>query len=114
MITTEHNERRLCATVFGEFTLSDFKEFEDAVSYRLEFKGQVNLLLDLREMIKYTVDMVWEEIKFGKNHPYAFKKIAVLTDSSWIGSLAWISNMFTDGEVKVFHDMHKAEEWLAN
>ena len=39
MITTEHNERRLCATIFGEFTLSDFKEFEDAVNSRLEFKA---------------------------------------------------------------------------
>ena len=113
MIRTEHNEKRLCATIFGEFTLADFKEFEDAVNYRLEFKGQVNLLLDLTEMIQYTIDMVWEEIKFGRAHPYAFKKIAVLTGSGWIGSLAWLSNMFADAEIKVFHDLHQAEEWLA-
>lgn len=114
MITLENNKNRLCASIFGEFTLTDFKEFEDQVNYRLEFDGQVNLLLDLTEMVKYTIDMVWEEIKFGKRHPYAFRKIAVLTDSQWIGSLAWLSNMFTEAQISVFHDMHQAEEWLSN
>ena len=114
MITIEHDESRLCASVFGEFTLSDFKEFEDQVNYRLEFKGRVNLLLDLTKMAKYTIDMVWEEIKYGKAHPYAFGKIAVLTDSEWVGSLAWLSNMFTDAEIRVYHDPHQAEEWLSN
>lgn len=114
MITTEHNERRLCATVFGEFSLADLKELEDQVDYRLEFKGKVNLLLDLTEMIKYTIDTVLEEIRFGRKHPYAFGKIAVLTDSEWIGSLAWISSMFTDAEVRTFHDLHAAEAWLAD
>lgn len=113
MITTEHNERRLCATVFGEFSLADLKELEDQVAYRLEFKGKINLLLDLTEMIKYTIDTVVEEIKFGRKHPYAFEKVAVVTDSQWIGSLAWLSSMFSDAEIKVFHDLHAAEEWLA-
>lgn len=114
MITIEHNQRRLYASIFGEFTLSDFKEFEDQVNYRLEFDGQINLLLDLTEMVNYTIDMVWEEIKFGKQHPYAFRKIAVLTESGWIGSLAWLSNMFSDAKISVFHDLHQAEEWLTN
>ncbi len=114
MITTEHNERCLRASVFGEFALADLKELEDQIAYRLEFKGKTNLLLDLTEMIKYTIDTVVEEIKFGKKHPGAFQKVAVLTDSQWIGSAAWLSNLFTDADVRVFHDLHEAEEWLAD
>ena len=113
MITTEHNETRLRASIFGEFALADLKELEDQVAYRLEFKGKINLLLDLTEMVKYTIDTVVEEFRFGKNHPGAFEKVAVLTDSQWIGSLAWAFNLFTDADVKVFHDSHEAEGWLA-
>ncbi|NNM83392.1 MAG: STAS/SEC14 domain-containing protein [Burkholderiales bacterium] len=114
MITIEQNEQRLHATVFGEFTLADFREFEDAVMYRLEFDGQVNLLLDLSEMGRYTIDTLWEDIKFGKEHPYAFERIAVVTQSEWVGSLAWLSNMFAEAKVGVFHDAGEAEEWLAS
>ena len=114
MITIEHDKTRLKAMVFGEFTLADFREFEDQVAYRLEFDGSVNLLLDLSEMGRYTVDTLWEDIKFSRTHPAAFEKIAVVTQSEWIGSLAWLSNMFAEAKVVVFHDAERAEEWLSN
>ena len=33
MITTDHKENRVNVTVFGEFTLADYKEFEEVVNY---------------------------------------------------------------------------------
>ena len=48
MITIEVRDDFISAAVFGEFTLEDFKEFEDAVEYRNRFGGPVDVLLDLR------------------------------------------------------------------
>ena len=56
MIAIDHKEKLVTVAVLGEFTLADFKEFEDLVNFKVQFGGQVNLLLDLREMIDFTDD----------------------------------------------------------
>ena len=43
MISTESTERLVSLVVFGEFTLADYKEFEDVVNYRIQFSGPVDL-----------------------------------------------------------------------
>ena len=49
MITTDHKENRVNVTVLGEFTLADYKEFEELVNFKVKFEGPVNLLFDLRQ-----------------------------------------------------------------
>ena len=46
MISTESTEKLVSLVVFGEFTLADYKEFEDVVNYRIQFSGPVDLLFD--------------------------------------------------------------------
>jgi hypothetical protein len=36
-------------TVLGEFTLADYKEFEEVINFKVKFEGPVDLLFDLRE-----------------------------------------------------------------
>ena len=64
MITIEQTPTLLNIAVMGEFTLSDFKQFEGDALYKLKSPGAVNLLFDLRDMVSYTVDVAWAEIKF--------------------------------------------------
>jgi hypothetical protein len=74
--------------------------------------GGVNLLLDVRDMIRYTLDVVWEEIKFNREHRYDFRKIAVVTGSEWMVWIAWLNSLLVDGELQVFDDPGVAMEWL--
>lgn len=113
MIAFEQKDNRLAASIYGEFTLEDFKGLEAQVGYQLEFKGRVNLLLDVRDMVRYTIDVAWEEIKFHKSHPEAFEKIAVVTDDRFIGTFAWLSNLFSSAEIMNFDDLGEAEKWLS-
>ena len=113
MITTENKENRVNVTVFSEFTLADFKEFEEAVNYTVRFEGPVNLLFDLREMSGFTVDMALEEIRFARAHSSDFARIAILTDDQWITWSAWLSQIFVDAKVRVFEDADDAEAWLS-
>ena len=65
MIVTDHQPGRVSVTVYGEFSLADYKEFEELVNFKVKFEGPVDLLFDLREMVDFTLDVAWEDIVFG-------------------------------------------------
>jgi uncharacterized membrane protein len=112
MIAIKSQERLISVSVIGEFTLSDYKEFEEHILYALK-SGGVSLLLDLRDMISYTLDVAWEELRFAREHRYDFRKIAVVTGDEWMVWIAWLNRAFVDGEVQVFDDPGIALDWLS-
>jgi len=113
MITTQHQGNLVEFAVFGEFTLADFREFEELVLHEIKFSGLVNLLVDLRDMADFTVDVAWEEIRFSRQHAGDFKRIAVITDSQWVAWSAWLEQLFVNADVTVFADEAEARSWLA-
>ena len=110
MITTDTQESRINVTVLGEFTLADFKEFEEVV---MKLESTVDLFVDLREMNGFTVDMALEEIRFARAHSSDFARIAILSDDQWITWSAWLSQTFVNAKVRVFEDADDAEAWLS-
>ena len=113
MIVIQHPPKRVEVNVYGEFTLADYKEFEDMINYKVKFEGPVDLFFDLREMADFTVDVAWEDIVFTRAHPNDFKRIAVLTQSQWVAWSAWLSQIFVRAEMRVFAEETEAREWLA-
>lgn len=112
MIAIKNQDKLISVSVIGEFTLADYKEFEEHVLYGLK-AGGVNLLLDLRDMISYTVDVAWEELRFAHEHRYDFRKIAVVTNDEWLVWIAWLNRLLVDGEIRVFDDPGLALDWLS-
>jgi len=113
MITIEQTDNLVNAAVLGEFSIADFKTFEEQSLYKLKSPGSLNLLFDLRGMIDYIVDVAWEEIKFfSREHNHDFSKIAVVTDNQWLTWQAWISRLFVDAEICVFTDYDEAKAWV--
>jgi len=114
MITIEQTGTLINIAVIGEFTLADFKQFEEHALYKLKSPGAVNLLFDLRDMISYTVDVAWEELKFfSREHQHDFSKIAVVTDDQWLTWQAWLSRLFVDADIRAFADYGQAKIWVA-
>ena len=112
MITIEQTERLVNVAVLGEFTIADFKTFEEQTLYKLKFPGEVDLLLDLRAMVSYSLDVVWEDIKFFRSeHNHDFTKIAIVTDNQWLTWTAWLSRAFVDADIRVFTDYEEAKAW---
>lgn len=111
MITTKIENNTINVAVLGEFTLADYKEFEEAVLRSIQSKGPLNILFDLRDMIGFTIDVAWEEIKFSREHPFDFSKIAIVTGDQWVAWSAWISRLFTDANTQVFDDYDVAHNW---
>ena len=114
MIITSHQEHQVEFAAVGEFSLADFKEFEELVLFKVKFSGPVNLLVDLRQMADFTVDVAWEEIQFSRQHEGDFRRIAVIADSQWVTWSAWLSQLFISARVCVFEDEAEARLWLAD
>ena len=112
MIAIDHAGKLVTVTVLGEFVLADYKEFEDMVHATLVPGGKVNLLIDLRQMAGFTLDVAWEDIKYTRSHPSDFGRIAVVTHSEWVIWSAWLSQMFVDADVQVFDDDEEARGWV--
>lgn len=112
MIAIDIKQNRVSVSVLGEFTLADFKQFEEHVLYDIKLQGIANLFIDLRDMINYTVDVAWEEIKFTREHQYQFGKIAIVTDNQWIAWSAWLQRFYFEADIEVFGDYDDAVRWI--
>ena len=112
MIVVDQKPQRVSVSVFGEFTLADYKEFEEVVNFKVRFEGPVDLYFDLSQMADLTIDVAWEEIKFSRSHPDDFKRVAVVTDSQWVTWSAWLSQTFVSADVEVFDNADEANSWL--
>lgn len=112
MIVIDPQPNRVDVVVFGEFTLADYKEFEQLVNYKVKFEGAVDLYFDLRQMADFTLDVAWEELVFSRTHANDFNRIAVVTDSQWVSWSAWLSQIFVRAEMQIFSDDLEAKSWL--
>jgi hypothetical protein len=112
MISIQNSDTYMNVAVLGEFTLADMKDLEQQVLLRIQFQGKANLLVDLRDMIGYTLDVAWEELKFTRSHARDFGRVAVVTDSQWLAWSAWIESLFTDAEIEAFEDYDQALAWV--
>ena len=114
MIVTQHQSKRVEVSVYGEFSLADYLEFETMVNDTVRVDGVIDLVFDLREMADFTIDVAWEEIVFARAHANDFRRIAVLTRSQWVAWSAWLSQIFVRAQIRVFDDAGEAEAraWL--
>jgi hypothetical protein len=112
MVAIEEAGNVISVAVFGEFTLADYREFEEKVLYKSRADKAVNVLFDLRDMVSYTVDVAWEDIKFIRKHGGEFNRVAIVTEDQWRAWAAWVSNLFVDADIRVFKDQAEAKAWV--
>ncbi|MDO9007008.1 MAG: STAS/SEC14 domain-containing protein [Thiobacillus sp.] len=113
MISLDVKKNQISVSVMGQFTLDDYREFEQAVCYGIQFQGKVDLLFDLRDMLSYSLDVAWEELKFSREHKNDFGRIAILTDDQWMAWSMWLNRSFMSAEIHLFDDLEMAQAWVA-
>jgi hypothetical protein len=113
MISLSVKDNQIAITVMGQFTLDDYREFEQAVCYGIQFQGKVNLLFDLRDMLSYSIDVAWEELKFSREHKNDFGRIAILTGDQWVAWSMWVNRLFMSADIHLFDELELAQAWVA-
>lgn len=112
MITTDVLPERVEMRAYGTLTLSDCKTFEDASNYRVMFNRPINLLVDLRSMTGYSLDVAVEEWRYLRRHTHDFNRVALLTTDQFVTWGAWLSQFFTEADIRIFDSEHAARRWL--
>lgn len=113
MISLDVKDNRIAVTVMGQFTLDDYREFEAAAIEALRAQAPVNLLFDLRDMLSYSVDVAWEELRFSREHNRDFGRVAVLTGDEWVAWSMWLNRMFMSADIRLFDALEPAQAWVA-
>ena len=113
MISLDVKNNLISVSVMGQFTLDDYREFEQAVCYGIQFQDTVDLLFDLRDMLSYSLDVAWEELKFSREHKNDFGRVAILTDDQWMAWSMWLNRSFMSAEIRLFDDLEMAQAWVA-
>lgn len=112
MIAISHENGYIQATVTGEFSLADYRELEDDMRYQFRFQGRANILLDLTEMMRFTIDVAFAELRFLRKNRSHFGRVAVVTNDEVINWAAWLNAVLSDAEVAVFDNIQDAEAWV--
>ncbi|KPC52988.1 STAS/SEC14 domain-containing protein [Amantichitinum ursilacus] len=112
MITIDQQADYVAVSVFAEFTLHDFREFEENVLYRIQFEGKPNLLFDMTAMSGYTIDTMVEEVKFGRKHRADFGRVAIVSSDQWVTWTAWLNQLFSEAQIQVFDRVDDARFWV--
>jgi hypothetical protein len=113
MISIEHENQLTIVGVFGEFNVADYRKFEDEVSAQLKDRGRLNLLIDLTGMMKYTLDVALEDIRFAREHAKDVGRIAIISEQDMVAWIALLTALFIDAEIEVFDSETAARAWLA-
>jgi hypothetical protein len=112
MITTDVLPDRVEMRAYGTLTLSDCKIFEEVSDYRVRFHHPIDLLIDLRSMTQCSLDVAMEEWRYVRTHRHDFNRIALLTDDQVVSWTAWVSQFFTEADIRIFNHERAARRWL--
>ena len=113
MITIQHEGRLSVIGIFARLELADFRKIEDEIQRQLDAVGQIDLLVDLRGMVGYTLDVALEDIRFVREHARDIGRIAILSEKDSVVWAALLARLFVRAEIHVFDSESGARDWLA-
>lgn len=112
MITVQHEGTLTVIGVFGTLEIEDFRRIEAEVGRQLASLGRIDLLVDLRGMMSYTLDVALEDIRFTFEHARDVGRIAILSETDSVVWAALLSRLFVQSELRVFDGEDGAREWI--
>ena len=112
MITIQHEGSLTVVGIFGRLEIADFTRLEEEIESQLRLLGRIDLLMDLRGMLGYTLDVAFEDLRFSREHAHDVGRIAILSEDESVVWTALLSELFVQAEIRVFDDETLAREWL--
>jgi len=112
MITIQHEGNLTVAGIFARLEIADFRRLENEIENQLKLLGKIDLLVDLRGMLGYTLDVALEDLRFTGAHARAVGRVAILSEDDAMVWTALLSELFVRAEIRLFDDEGVARKWL--
>jgi hypothetical protein len=99
----------------GKIRAEDYRDVVLPALERAAATGEVRFVMVMRDFDGMSGGAVWQDLKVGIEHLRAWKRIAVVTDITWMRDLTSLFGWMTPGEVKTFRiaELPEATEWAA-
>ncbi|RIJ36915.1 SpoIIAA family protein [Pontibacter oryzae] len=100
--------------VSGNVNRSDYDMMLPVLEERIRQHGKVRVYAEVQDVEEYTLQALWEDIKFDLKHATDFSKVALIGDRKWIDWLTTMAKPFTSAKLRYFDysDRNEAWEWI--
>lgn len=112
VISDQHDY--LAVKFTGKVDKEEYQEILANLTSKTETGNQVDLLVDLTELERFTMGALWEDIKFDVKNFKVIRRLATIGDRNTIKILDPISKPFVTDEAKFFEksDYKEAQKWV--
>ena len=101
--------------VSGRIRAEDYRDVVLPTLERAAASGEVRFVMVMRDFDGMSGGAVWQDLKVGIEHLRAWKRIALVTDITWMRDLTSLFGWMTPGETRTFALAQRDEaiEWAA-
>ncbi len=107
-------KKTLEVRVTEKLAKEDYNRFVPEVERMIHQHGKIRVLFDMRDFHGWTLQALWEDIKFDVKHFNDIERLAMIGDKRWQAWMATFCRPFTTAEIRYF-DQSEADEarvWL--
>lgn len=99
----------------GKIRAEDYRDVVLPALERAAATGEVRFVIVMRDFDGMSGGAVWQDLKVGFEHLRAWKRIALVTDITWMRDMTSLFGWMTPGEVKTFRlaELDEAVTWAA-
>ena len=99
----------------GKIAAEDYRDVILPALERAAAAGEVRFVIVMRDFGGMSGGALWQDLKVGFEHLRAWKRIALVTDISWMRDLTSLFGWMTPGETKTFPlaQLDEAAAWAA-
>ena len=100
--------------VLDKLTAQDYQRFRELTEQQIERRGEINLLVVVKDFAGWTPAALWEDLKFDVAHYNDVARLAIVGRDPSQHWIAAVSKPFTAAEVKYysFEDIEMARDWV--
>jgi hypothetical protein len=99
----------------GKISGEDYRDVVLPALERAATSGEVRFVIVMREFDGMSGGAIWQDLKMGIDHLRSWKRIALVTDISWMSHATDLFGWMTPGETKTFplDQKDQAVKWVA-
>src|SRR5690348_8421600 len=99
----------------GRIRAEDYRDVVLPALERAAATGEVRFVIVMRDFDGMSGGAVWQDLKVGFEHLRAWKRIALVTDITWMRDMTSLFGWMTPGEVRTFRlgERQEAVDWAA-
>ena len=99
----------------GKMRAEDYRDVVLPALERAAAAGEVRFVIVIPDFDGMSGGALWQDLKVGVEHFWAWKRIALVTDIDWMKHMTSLFGWMTPGEVKIFSLAQQGEaiEWVA-